>query len=76
MSVEAVNQSLNRRLVEMSQVRCTLTWFLAEHERLWVDNTESINDDLAFHRLYGIYHNSDSSRSKLLEGLLSVDIYR
>jgi len=75
MSVEAVNQSLNRRLVEMAQVRCTLARFLSEHKRLWVDDTESIDNDFSFHRLYGIYHNGDGSWSKLFKGLLCVYIY-
>ena len=46
-SVQAVNKSLNRRLIKMTQVRCTLAGFLAEHEGLWVDKAESVNDDLA-----------------------------
>ena len=47
MSVEAVDESLDGRLVEVSQVGGTLTRFLAKHERLWVDEPESINDNLA-----------------------------
>ena len=76
MSVEAVYQSLNRRFVKMSQVRCTLAWLLTKHERLWVDETESINDDFALDGLDGIYHDCDGARIQLLERLLGVDIDR
>lgn len=76
MSVEAVDESLDGRLVEMSQVGGTLTRFLAEHERLWVDEPESIDDDLAFDRLDGIDNDGDGSGCKLLKRLLGVDIDR
>ena len=74
MSVETVNESLDRRLVEVPQVGGTLTWFLAKHERLGVDESESINDDLALHRLNGINDDGDGSGCKLFEGLLGIDI--
>ena len=48
---------------------------MTKHERLWVDDTESIDNDLAFNRLYRIYHNGDGSGGKLLERLLGVDIH-
>ena len=47
MSVETVDESLDGRFVEMSQVGGTLTRFLTKHERLWVDESESIDDYLA-----------------------------
>lgn len=67
MSVKAVNKRLDRRFVEMSQIGCTLARFLAEHERLWVDETESINDDFALNGLNRINNNGNSSRGQLLE---------
>lgn len=76
MSIETVDECLNRRLVEVTQVRSTLSRLLAEHERLWVDESESINDDLALHRLYRVDDHGDGSRSELFEGLLGVDIDR
>lgn len=42
-----MDEGLDRGLVEMSQVRCGLTRLLTEHEGLWVDETEGVNDDLA-----------------------------
>lgn len=76
MSIEAVDESLNGRLVEMSQVGGTLTGFLAEHKRLWVDEPESIDDNLAFDRLNRIDDNGDGSGCKLFKRLLGVDIDR
>ena len=74
MSVEAVDKSLDRGLVQVTQVRSTLSRFLAEHQRLRVDKPKSVNDDFTLHGLYGIDDDGDSSRCQLLEALLSVDI--
>jgi hypothetical protein len=51
-----------------------LTRFLAKHERLRVDKSESIDDDLALDRLNGINDDGNGSGCKLFEGLLGVDI--
>lgn len=74
MSVQAVNQRLDRGLVQMAQVRRTLAWLLAEHKRLGVDQTEGVNDDLALHGLNGVNDDGDSSGCELFEGLLGIDI--
>jgi hypothetical protein len=74
MSVETVYEGLDGRLVEMTQVRCALTRFLTKHKRLRVDESESIDDNLALDGLNGINNNGNSSRCQLLEGLLCVDI--
>lgn len=71
-----MDESLDRRFIEMSQVRCTLARLLSKHEGLWVDEAESINDDLSFNGLDRVDHNSDGSGCQLFEGLLSVDIDR
>ena len=74
MSVETVNEGLDGRLVEMTQVRCALTRFLTKHKRLRVDESESIDDNLSLDGLNGINNNGNSSRRQLFEGLLCVDI--
>lgn len=61
MSIETVDESLNRGFIEMSQVRCALAWLLAQHERLWVDKPESIDHNLAFNGLNRVDDNSDRS---------------
>lgn len=48
-SVETVNQSLNGRLVEVTQVGSCLARLLAHDHRLGLDETECINDNLALH---------------------------
>lgn len=58
----------------MTQIRRRLTWFLAKHERLWVYQTERIDNNFSLDRLDGIDYYSNGARGKLLEGLLSVDI--
>lgn len=67
MSVQAVNQGLDRRLVQVADVGRGLTGFLAEHEGLWVDEAEGIDDDLALYGLDGIDDNGDGARSELFE---------
>jgi len=74
MSVETVNEGLDGRLIEMTQVRCALTRFLTEHKRLRVDESEGIDDDLSLDGLDRINNDSDSSGCQLFEGLLCVDI--
>lgn len=48
-AVEAVNESLNRRLVEVTQVGRGLAGLLAHDHGLRLDETERINDDLTLH---------------------------
>jgi hypothetical protein len=74
MSVEAMDQRLDGRLVEMAQVRCALSGLLAKHKGLWVDQPEGIYNNFALHRLDGIDDDCNGSGIKLLEGLLRVDI--
>ena len=74
MSVEAVDQSLNGGLVEVTQVTRALAGLLAHHEKLRVDESEGVNDDLALDGLDGVNDDGDGARVKLLERLLRVDI--
>ena len=76
MSVEAVDKSLDRRFVEMTQVGSALSWFLTKHQGLRIDKSECVDDDLALHRLYGVDDDGNGSRRKLFEALLGVDINR
>lgn len=76
MSVEAVDKSLDRRFVEVTQVGSALSWFLAQHQGLGVDKSECVNDNLALDGLYGVNNDGDGSRRKLFEALLGVDIDR
>jgi len=76
MSVETVNECLDGRLVQVTQVRSALTWFLPKHKRLWVDESEGIDDNFALDGLDGVNNDGNSSRSQLFEGLLCIDIDR
>lgn len=74
MPVQTVDQSLNRRFVEMAQIGCGLARLLTKHQGLWVDEAESVDDNLTLNGLDRIDDNGDSTRSELFEGLLGVDI--
>lgn len=75
MSVEAVDERLNGRLVQVTQVRRALAWLLSKHKRLWIDKSEGIDDNLALDGLDGVNNHGNGSRCQLFEGLLCVDIY-
>lgn len=74
MTVQAVDKSLDRWFVEMTQVRCGLARFLAHDNCLRCDESEGINDDFALDGLDGIDHYGDGAGGELFEGLLGVDI--
>lgn len=66
-TVEAVDESLDRWLVEVAQVGGGLAGLLSEHEGLWVDEAEGIDDDLALDGLDGVDDHGDGAGSELLE---------
>lgn len=76
MSVESVDECLDGWLVEVADVGSRLAWLLAGHEGLWVDETESVDDDLSLYGLNRINDNGDGPWVELLERLLGVDIDR
>ena len=62
MAVQAVDQGLNRRFIEVAQVRCGLARFLSEHDCLRIDQSESINDNFTLDGLNRVYNNSNCTR--------------
>ena len=46
-AVETMNKRLDGWFIEVSDIRGRLAWFLAKHERLRVDQSEGVNDNLA-----------------------------
>ena len=71
-----MDERLNGRLIEVAQVGCRLAGLLTEHERLGVDEAESVDHDLALDGLNGVNNHSDSTGVELFETLLRVDIDR
>ena len=69
MSVQAVNQTLNARFVDMSDIGRRLARFLAEDDRVGVDQSECVDDDFAFDGLDGVDDDGDGAGVELLEGL-------
>ena len=74
--VESMNQGLDGRFVQMSDVAGRLAGFLAEHHELGVDEAEAIDDDLALDGLDGIDDEGDGAGIERLEGGLGVDVGR
>ena len=69
-----MNERLDRGFVEVSDIRRGLARLLAQHHGRWVDETECVNNDLAFDRLDRVNDNSHSSWIQLFKRLLRVDI--
>ena len=74
MSVEAVNERLDGRLLQVAQIRGRLARLVAKDHRVGVDETEGVDDDFTFHTLNGIDYHGHGSLGQGLETLLSVDI--
>ena len=74
MAVEAVDEGLNRGLVEVADVRGGLAGLVAHHEGLRVDEAESVDNDLTLDGLDGIDYDGNGTRCELLERLLCIDI--
>jgi hypothetical protein len=69
MPVETMYQSLDGRLVQVSQVARCLSALLAGHKGVWVDRSERVNNDLASHGLDRVDDDGHGSRVELLKGL-------
>lgn len=76
MPVQAMDESLDGGLVEVTQVRCRLAGLLAVDQGLRVDEAEGVDHDLALDGLDGVDDNGDGAGVELLERLLCVDINR
>ena len=63
MPVESMDKGLNRRFVDMPNVRRCLSRLLALEDRGGVDESEGINHDFPLHRLYGI--DDDGNRPRV-----------
>jgi hypothetical protein len=57
----------------MSNVTGRLAGFTAGHQGLWLNQSESINDDLALDGLNGVDNHGDSTVMQLFKGLCSHD---
>lgn len=60
----------------MADIGRGLARLVAHHEGLRVYQAEGIDDDFALDRLNGVDNDGDSTRCKLLERLLCVDVDR
>mmetsp|Transcript_18668 Transcript_18668/g.45793 ORF Transcript_18668/g.45793 Transcript_18668/m.45793 type:complete len:216 (+) Transcript_18668:303-950(+) len=74
MTVEVVDEGLNRWLAEVSKVGSCLPWGLTKHHELWIYQSKGINDHFSFYTLDGVHNYSNSSLVQCLKTLLGVDI--
>jgi hypothetical protein len=61
-------------LVKMPKVGCCLSWFLAKHHGLWVNQTKRINHNLPFYTLNWIHNHSHSSLIQSFKTLQKTDL--
>ena len=55
MTIETVNESLNRWLVDVTDIRGRLPRLLTRQYRLLADEPEGIDDDFSLNGLYGVH---------------------
>ena len=58
----------------MSQIGGCLSRLVSQYHGVGVDETEGVNDNLAFHTLNGVDDYGDGAFSECLETLLCVDV--
>ena len=73
-AVQAVDERLDRRFVEVAKVGGGLAGFLAHHKGLWVDEPEGVDDDFALDGLDRVDDDGDGAARQGFEGLLGVDV--
>ena len=56
MSVKAMDEGLDGRFTEMTQVRCRLARFLTQNHHVWVDEPKRINHNLHERNTHDISH--------------------
>lgn len=67
-------QSLDTRLVQMSNITRRLPRLLPTHDRMRIDRPKRINHDFSPHTLNRIHDNGHGTRVELFKRLLSVDV--
>ena len=73
-TVQAVDERLDRWFVQVAEVGRSLARFLAHHERLRVNETEGVDDDFAFYGLDRVHDDGNGAARQRFKGLLSVDV--
>jgi hypothetical protein len=74
MTVQAMDECLDRRLLQMANIAGRLTRLVTEHHQLWIDQAKAVNDDFALDRLDRIDHQCHSSRMKRFKRALRVNV--
>jgi len=73
--VQAVDEGLDRGLVDVPDVGRRLARFLTEDDGVGIDEPECVNDDFAFDGLDGVDDDGDGAWVELFERLLSIYIH-
>lgn len=63
-SVQAVDESLNGRLVNVTDVGRRLPWLAAGYHGLWLNETEGVDNNFAFDGLNGVDDHCDGALVK------------
>mmetsp|Transcript_17976 Transcript_17976/g.48884 ORF Transcript_17976/g.48884 Transcript_17976/m.48884 type:complete len:212 (+) Transcript_17976:2631-3266(+) len=71
-----MNECLNTRLLQMTNIGRGLSWFLSQHHELRIDQTKAVNHHLALDGLDGIHHHRHGTRIQRLKRRLRINIRR
>ena len=67
MTIEAMDESLNGRLVDVTDIRSRLTRLKALEDHSGANQPERVNDDFTLHGLDGVHDDGNGTTIKLLE---------
>lgn len=60
--IQPMDEGLDARFVDLSDIRRRLPGLLASKDGLWTDETESVNHNFTLHGLNGVDHYGDRTR--------------
>lgn len=72
MPIKSVNQCLDARFIDVPDVRCCLTRFLATHDGMRVYQAEGVDYDFAFNGLDWVNDHRNRARGQLLKRLNEI----
>ena len=73
-AVQSVNEGLNTRFLQVSDVGGGLAGLLSHHHELRINESEAVDDDLALDGLDGVHDECDSAIAQGFEAGLGVDV--
>jgi hypothetical protein len=75
-TIQAVDEGLDRRLLQVPDVARRLAWLVAQHHQLWIDQAKAVDDDLSLDRLDRVDDQGHGARMQRFKRALRVNVGR